>query len=173
MSRTAIRSPGGPVARPRSPLPAQRQVMMIRDARRHVDLNRLLALHAPVAAAPQARAMDDAALPGARRAGRHGQELPEQRLRLAPHFPAAAAGPARHGLRPGFGARALALRAGVETLDAHRLGRAARALGERQLQADLDVVSAPAVAPRAAAEEAIECKTCRTSRTSTTPEAAG
>src|SRR5262249_50612206 len=105
-------------------LAAQREIVMIRDARRHVDLNRLLAPHAPIAAAALARIVDDRAFAGAGRARRHRQELPEQRLRVAPHLAAAAARAAGHRLRTGRRAGAGADRAWLETLDADRLGRA-------------------------------------------------
>src|SRR5881394_3636141 len=49
------------VARTGDALPSQRQVVMIGDASRHVDLNRLLALHAAVPATAVARAVNDGA----------------------------------------------------------------------------------------------------------------
>src|SRR6185503_3889636 len=145
-----------PVARARDALAAQRQIVMIGDAGRDVDLNRLLALHAPVAPAHVARAVHHGAFTDARRTGRHGEELPEQRLRLTPHLAAAATGAARHGLRPAARPGPRALGAAVETLDADRLRRAARDFGERQFQTDFDVMTAPAIAPPAAAEQALE-----------------
>src|SRR5262249_16219566 len=122
----------------------------------HVDLNRLLAPHAPIAAAALARIVDDRAFAGAGRARRHRQELPEQRLRVAPHLAAAAARAAGHRLRTGRRAGAGADRAWLETLDADRLGRAGCPLGEREAQTPLDVVAAAPVAPLPAAEQTLE-----------------
>src|SRR5258705_4157820 len=145
------------VARSRHALAAQRQVMVVGDARRHVDLNRLLTLHPSVAAAAMAGVGDDRALAAARRTGRDAEELSEQRLDLAPHFSRAAAGAAAHRLRSRLRAAARAFGTGLEAFDAHRLGRAGGDFGECELQADLDVVSAaPIPSAVLAAEDALE-----------------
>src|SRR6266550_643418 len=142
-----------PVPRARDALPSQREVVVIGDAGGHVDLNRLLGFDAPVAATAVARAVDDGALTRARGTGRDGEELPEQRLRVMPHFAAAAAGAASHRLRAGLGPSPRAFGAGFEALDADRLGRAAGDFSERELQPDLDVVPAPPNAPMTAAKQ--------------------
>src|SRR5205823_5877752 len=144
-------------------LATQRQIMMIRDARGDVDLNRLFGLHAPVATAARARVVDKGAFTAAGRAWRHSEELTEERLRLAPHFAGAAAGAALHRRRAWFGTGAGAFGAGVETLDADGLGRATRDFGEREFQADLDVVAPPPIATcaLAAAEECVEARRAR------------
>src|SRR3989442_1000267 len=85
------------VARPGHPLPPQRQGMMIRVAGRHVDLNRLFTFDAPIAPAAIAGAADHGAFAVAGGTRRDGEELAEERLCLAPPFPApAAAGTPRH-----------------------------------------------------------------------------
>src|SRR6266576_3841754 len=109
-----------PVARARDDLPAQRQIVMIGDTGGHVDLNRLLTLDSTVAAAAVARAGDHRALPRARGTRGDGEELAEERLRLASHFPAPTARAALHRLRAGLGTGAGAFGTRLETLDAHR-----------------------------------------------------
>ena len=147
---------GRAVARTRYALAPQREVMMIGDARGHVDLNRLLAFHAPVAAAARAGAVEDGAFARAGRTGRHGEELPEQRLGVVAHLATPTARPAFDGLRAGFRAGPAAFGARLQTFDSHRLRRAARDFGERELQTHLDVVPAPPVTPLAAAEQRVE-----------------
>src|SRR5947207_3760667 len=122
-----------PVAGSRDALPSQREVVVVGDAGGHVDLNRLLRFDLPVAAAAVARAVDDGALTRARGTGRDGEELPEQRLRVMPHFAAAAAGAASHRLRARVGAGPTAFGAWLQALDTDRLGGATRDFGEREL----------------------------------------
>src|SRR3989441_7965879 len=153
------------VARAGNSLPSQRQIVVIGDAGGHVDLNRLLTLHAPLAAAAVAGAVDDGALTGAGGTGRDGEELAEERLRLAAHFSGPAARAALHGLRARLGTAARALGTGLETLDAHRLGGAGGDFGKRELQAHLDVVPAAPIAPLSAAEDALKASTTSTAET--------
>src|SRR5882762_96074 len=141
------------VARPRDALPPHREIVVISHAGRHVDLNRLLALHSAVAIAAMTRVADDRALTRARGTRRYGEELAEERLRLVPNLAAAAAGGAPRWLRARFGAGACALGARLETLDPYRLGGAGGDFGERELQSDLDVVPAAPIAHLAAAKE--------------------
>src|SRR5437762_12891847 len=124
---------------------------MIRDARRDVDLNRLLAFYAAVPAAAPAGTVDDGAFTRAGRTGRHGEELAEERMRLVTQLAGPAARPARHRLGTGLGPGARAFGAGLKALDADGLRCAAGDFGKRELQADLDVVAAAPVAPRALA----------------------
>src|SRR5258705_191374 len=144
------------VPRARDALPSQREVVVIRDAGGHVDLNRLLGFDAPFAATAVARAADDGPLTRAGGTGRDGEELAEQRVRLAAALSAPAAGAALHRLRAGLGPRPRAFGAVLEALDADRLRRAAGDFGERELQPDLDVVSAAPIPELAAPEEGLE-----------------
>src|SRR5438876_1059550 len=144
------------VARPRDALPPQREIVVIGHAGRYVDLNRLLALHSAVTAAAMAGVAHDGALTRARGTRRYGEELAEERLRLVPDLAAPAAGAALRRLRARLGAGAFALGARLETLDPYRFGGPGGNFGERELQADPDVVPAPSIPALAAAEETLE-----------------
>src|SRR3989442_729654 len=146
------------VARARHALAAHREVMMIRDARGHVDLDRLLGAHPPVALALGAGLEDHGPVARAARAGRHGEKLPEHRARRAPHLARPAARAARRGLRARRRARAAARGAAFQGPHFDGLGRPGRHLGERQLEADLQVLAAVMLAPGALAapEQGVE-----------------
>src|SRR5438034_134771 len=132
--------------------------MMVGDARRHVDAQRLLSFDAAIAAARRAGVGDDGPLPRARGARGNGEQLAEQRLRLAAHFARTAAGAARGCLRPRLGAAAAARRARLEGADAHRLRGPGGDLVEGEPQGDLQVGPAPLIALRAlaASEQGVE-----------------
>src|SRR6266576_1426098 len=147
---------GRTVARAENALAAQREVVVIGDAGGDVDLNRLLALYAPLAATALARIANDRALTAAGRTGRHGEELAEQGLRLVPQLAAAAARAALHGLRALFGAGAAAHGACLEALDPDRLRGTGRDFGERELQSDFDVVATAPLAALPATEQIVE-----------------
>src|SRR3989449_9564173 len=112
-----------PVARPRHALSAQREVVVVRDAGRHVDLDRLLGPDPAVAAALAARIRDHRSLAAAGGTRRDGDELPKHGARLAPHLAGAAAAAAGRGPRALLGTRAAARRATVERAHAHGLRR--------------------------------------------------
>src|SRR5204863_1626741 len=146
------------VARSRSALTAHREIVMIRDAGRHVDAQRFLRLDPAVSPARGARIRDDGALSSAGGARRDGEELTEERLRLTTHLPRAPAGPAGCHVRPRLGAAPPARGARLERLDPHLLRRPGRDLVERQPQGDLQVrptTDLPLLAP-AAAEDRVE-----------------
>src|SRR5439155_15919072 len=86
----------------------------------------------------------------------YGEDLAEERLRLVPDLAAPAAGAALRRLRARLGAGAFALGARLETLDPYRFGGPGGNFGERELQADPDVVPAPSIPALAAAEETLE-----------------
>src|SRR3989442_9797700 len=146
------------VARAGHALAPHGEVMVVGDARRHVDAQRLLGFDAPIPAARRARIGDDGPLPRARGARRDGEQLAEQRLRLAAHLAGAAAGAARPRLRPRLGAAAAARRARLESADADRLRGAGGDLVQGEPQRHLQVGPTPLVALRslAAPEQRIE-----------------
>src|SRR2546426_2252682 len=146
-----------PVAGPRHALAAHREVVVVRDAGRHVDLHRLLGLDPAVAAALGARIGDYHPLAPAGGTGRDGDELPEHRARVAPHLTGAAAGAAGHGLRPLLGARATTRPATIEGAHAHGLRGPGGDLGQGELEGHLQVrATVPVASALAAAEDRIE-----------------
>src|SRR2546422_6906816 len=146
-----------PVAGPRHALAAHREVVVVRDAGRHVDLHRLLGLDPAVAAALGARIRDYHPLAPAGGTGRDGDELPEHRARVAPHLTGAAAGAAGRGLRPLLGARATTRPATIEGAHAHGLRGPGGDLGQGELEGHLQVRAAvPVASALAAAEDRIE-----------------
>ena len=146
------------VARARHTLSSHGEVMVVGDARGHVDAQRLLGFDAPIPAARRAGLGNDGPLARTRGARRDGEQLAEQRLRLAAHLASAPAGAAGLRLRARLGAAAAARRARLEGADAHRLRGAGGDLVEREPQGDLQVGPAPLVALRAfsAPEQGVE-----------------
>src|SRR5262245_61795570 len=116
--------PGRTVARPGHSLSANREVMMVGDAGRHVQLHRLLGFDPSLPTTRLARLSNHPTITTAGRARRHRDELPEHRLRRAPHFSRAAAGAAGDRLGAGLGAASFAGWAGVECAQLDCLGRA-------------------------------------------------
>src|SRR5204862_1899443 len=104
-----------------------------------------------VPAAAPAGTVNDGAFTRAGRTRRHGEELTEERMRLVTQLAGPAARAARHRLCTRLGPGTRAFGAGLEALDADGLRCAAGDFGERELQADFDVVAAAPVAPRALA----------------------
>src|SRR3989475_596823 len=146
-----------PAARPRHALSAHREVVVVRDAGRHVDLHGLLDLDPAVAAALGTRIRDHRSLAAARGTGRNGDELPEHRARLAPHLPGAAARAAGRGPRALLGARSTARRAAVQRAHAHGLRRPGGDLGQRELERPLQVrPTVPVASALAAAEDRVD-----------------
>src|SRR5438309_9525395 len=146
-----------PAARPRHALSAHREVVVVRDAGRHVDLHRLLDLDPAVAAALGTRIRDHRSLAAARGTGRDGDELPEHRARVAPHLPGAAARAAGRGPRALLGARAAARRAAIQRAHAHGLRRPRGDFGQRELECHLQVrPTVPVASALAAAEDRVE-----------------
>src|SRR5439155_19219929 len=98
------------------------------------------------------------ALARAARARRDRHELAEYRARRSPHLAGSAAGGAGRGARPVLPAGPAARSAAVQGAQPHRLNGTFRDLVERQLQRDLQILAALAVAPGAlaTAEEGIE-----------------
>src|SRR3989475_680254 len=146
-----------PVARPRHALSAHREVVVVRDPGRHVDLHRLLGPDPAVAAALAARIRDHRSLAAAGGTRRDGDELPEHGARLAPHLAGAAAAAAGRGPRALLGTRAAARRATVERAHAHGLRRPRGDVGQRELERHLEVRSTvPVASTLAAAEDRVE-----------------
>ena len=131
---------------------------MLLDARWDVDLDRFFGAHPAVTLALGAGLADHRALARAARARRDGHELAEYRARRAPHLAGSAAGGAGRGARPVLPAGPAARSAAVQGAQPHRLNGTFRDLVERQLQRDLQILAALAVAPGAlaTAEEGIE-----------------
>src|SRR5439155_15242146 len=125
----------------------------------------LCALPLSVAAEPQACIMNDSTFPASGGTGRDREKLTEERLLLATHFAAATARSALRRRRSWFRTCACAFGAGLQTLDANGLRRATRDFGEREFQADLDVVSAPPIATRALAPAEKTVETARAGET--------
>src|SRR2546430_699189 len=150
--------PRRPVAGARHALAAHRQVVMLLDAGRDVDLDCLFGAHAPVALALGARLADHAALSRTARARRHGHELAEHGAGGAAYLARAPAGAAGRRAGPVRGARPPARGAPVQGAQPHGLRGTFRDLVERQLERDLQVLPPLAVAPRAlaAAEEGVQ-----------------
>src|SRR5438034_16251 len=149
---------GRPVARAGHALAPHRQIMMVGDARRDVDLHRLLRADPSIAAALGAGVEDDGPFPGAAGAGRDRDELAEHGPGGASHLAAPAARAAGRRARARLRAGAAARRAALEGAHPDRLGGARGDLVERELESDLEILAAVAVPPRAlaAAEEGIE-----------------
>src|SRR2546422_4401526 len=146
-----------PVAGPRHALAAHREVVVVRDAGRHVDLHRLLGPDPAVAAALGARIRDHHPLAAAGGTRRDGDELPEHGARLAPHLAGAAAAATGRGPRALLGTRAAARRATVERAHAHGLRRPRGDVGQRELERHLEVRSTvPVASTLAAAEDRVE-----------------
>src|SRR3989442_792518 len=145
-----------PVARPRHALSAHREVVVVRDAGRDVNLHGLLDLDPAVAAALGARIRDHRSLAAARGTGRDGDELPEHRARVAPHLPGAAARAAGRGPRALLGASALARRAAIQRAHAHGLRRPRGDFGQSELERHLQVRPTVPVARALAAEDRVE-----------------
>ena len=100
---------GTSAARADSAAPGEPQRGARVDARRHVDLVRLLGDPPTLAAAGRARSGDDLTEAAAPRARRRGDHLPEQALPNALHLPATVALRAGDRLRAGTGARTTAV----------------------------------------------------------------
>src|SRR5712691_1862039 len=146
-----------PVAWPRHALSAHREVVVVRDAGRHVNLHRLLGPDPAVAAALGARIRDHRALAAASGTRRDGDELPEHRARGAPHLPRASAAAAGRGPRALLGPRAAARRAAVEGAHAHGLRRPRGDLGQGELEGHLQVrPTVPVASALAATEDRVE-----------------
>src|SRR6185503_18103607 len=96
------------VARARHTRAANREVVVVGDAGRHVDLYGLLGFDAALAAAIRAWARHDDAIAAAGRARRDREKLAEHGLRVTPDFARAAARTARLGQRAGLRAIAAA-----------------------------------------------------------------
>src|SRR5438132_10079573 len=146
---------GGSAARARVSLPGEWDEIAAGDARRHANRDRLLLTHATVAAAGLARLLENLSLAMAARTGGDAYELAEERLLHPSDLTVTLALRARGSARS---AATRAGRAGTLALDLELLLDAARDLFQRELDANLEIVSAPrpARAPTAAAEQVLE-----------------
>ena len=113
------------------------------DARGDLDGQRAARPHPAVAGALAARVGDDRAVAAAGRARPQGADLAQERPLHVGHLARAVAGLARHRLRPGRSALAVAGRADDRGVDLELAGHAERRLGEVDLEPDQRVLATP------------------------------